>query len=115
MVDEPVTRREFERVVADHERRLDGHDALYTDIRITREELVRFTESLQAARREITSGVSDRDLCKAECAKHRSDFSRRIRALEQFRWTFGGAVLLLAGIPAWVTLYIAVTRFLGGG
>ncbi len=115
MVEEPVTRREFERVVADHQRRLDGHDALYLDLRITREELVRFTEALQAARQEINGLVADNQACAIECEKYRQSFDGRLTALERFRWTFAGVVLVLAGIPAWVTLYIAVTRFLGGG
>jgi hypothetical protein len=95
MVDDPITRREFDRVVQDHERRLDGHDGLYGDLRDTREELVRFTEALKAARDEIMSGVTDRDLCKAECAEHRSGFEKRTRCLEQFRWQISGALLVI--------------------
>lgn len=110
MVDEPVTRREFDRVVADHERRMDGHDDLYADLRETREELVKFTEALQAARREIVSGVSERDVCKQACARHRGEFEARIRALEKFRWQFGGAVVFLAAIPTWVMLIWTFTR-----
>ena len=110
MTDDPVTRREFDRVVQDHERRLKGHDSLYKDLQDTREELVRFTEALVAARSEIMSGMNDRDLCKADCAKHRGEFEVRIRALEKFRWQFGGAVVFLAALPTWVMLIWTFTR-----
>ncbi len=110
MLDEPVMRREFERVVADHERRLDGHDSLYADLRQTREELIEFTAALRAAREQIMSGVSEQELCRQHCAEHRAEFEVRVRALERFRWQFGGAVVFLAALPTWVMLIWTVTR-----
>ena len=102
MVDEPVTRREFDRVVQDHERRLAGHDGLYKDLQETREELVKFTEALQAARLEIGGGSSEHIACKTECARHRDGFEKRVRVLEAFRWKLLGAyavAVLVLGIP----------------
>lgn len=106
MPEDYVLRRELDRIVADHERRLDGHDALYADLRETREELVRFTEALQNAREMISSGVTARDICQQACATHRSAFAERLEALEKFRWQFGGAVLVLAAVPAWAALIV---------
>ena len=110
-MEDPITRREFDRVVIDHERRLAGHDGLYKDLQETREELVRFTEALIQARTEIVSGMTDRDKCQELCAGYRSGFEKRIRALEKFRWQIGGALLIVAAVPGWT----AVILLLGGG
>jgi len=100
MTEDWVPRHEFERVVKDHERRLDGHDGLYGDLRETREELVRFTEALKSARDQITSGLTERDQCREHCESHRAEFDGRIKALERFRWQIGGALAVLSvGIP----------------
>ena len=96
MTEDFVPRREFERVIHEHERRLDGHDGLYGDLRDTREELVRFTEALKSARDQITSGLTDRDQCREQCVSHRTGFDGRIKALEKFRWQIGGALVLLS-------------------
>ena len=105
-----IERREFERVVADHERRLDGHDALYVDVRQTREELVAFIETLRHARKEINDIIGDRDKCKEDCKQYRAGFESRVTALERFRWMAGGAVVLIAAAPAWTTLFLLLTR-----
>jgi len=110
MADELVTRREFERVVSDHERRLAGHDGLYKDLQDTREELVKFTEALKAARDEMVGGLTDHDRCQQSCAKYRTEFEKRIRALERFRWQFGGAVLVIVALPTWVMLFLTLGR-----
>ena len=110
-MEDPITRREFDRVVIDHERRLAGHDGLYKDLQETREELVRFTEALIQARTEIVSGMTDRDKCLENCATYRGGFEKRIRALERFRWQIGGALLIVAAVPGWT----AVILLLGGG
>lgn len=110
MAEDFVPRREFDRVVADHERRLAGHDGLYKDLQETREELTRFTEALKHAREEIVSGLTERDKCQVDCSNHRSAFEVRIRALEKFRWQFGGAVVFLAALPTWVMLIWTFTR-----
>ena len=111
MTDDWVTRREFDRVVVEHERRLAGHDGLYKDLQETREELTRFTEALKHAREELVSGLTDRDKCQADCVSHRVGFEKRIRALEKFRWQIGGALLIVAAVPGWT----AVILLLGGG
>ena len=108
MTDDYIERREFERVVTDVERRLAGHDGLYKDLQDTREELVRFTEALVQARGEITSGLTDRDKCRAECFDNRRGFEKRIRALERFRWQIAGALIVIAAVPGWTTLVIVL-------
>ena len=109
MADDPVTRHEFERVVQEHERRMDGHDNLYSDLRATREELVRFTEALEHARASLATGSTDRKNCRDECAAHRDGFHTRIVVLERFRWQVLGIVALLCGIPAYISLFLIVT------
>jgi hypothetical protein len=101
----------FEQFKGDVERRLDGHDGLYRDLRETREELVRFTEALKSARDEIVSGMTDRDKCQEACAGYRAGFEKRIRALEKFRWQIGGALVVVAAVPGWT----AVILLLKGG
>ena len=104
MTDDPITRREFDRVIGDHDRRLAGHDGLYRDIQETREELVRFTEALKQARDQIVSGMTDREACQERCAHHREGYEKRIRALERFRWQLGGALVILVAIPSWLAV-----------
>jgi DNA repair ATPase RecN len=94
--EEYVHKSEFDRVVADHERRLKGHDGLYRDLQETREELVRFTEALKGARDQIVSGLTDRDKCREDCEQHREGFDRRLTVLERFRWQIGGALIILS-------------------
>ena len=94
--EEFVHKTEFDRVVADHERRLKGHDGLYRDLQETREELVRFTEALKGARDQIVSGMTDREACQEHCEHHRAGFESRLTVLERFRWQIGGALLLLS-------------------
>lgn len=95
MVDEPVTRREFDRVVSEHERRLDGHDSLYAGLRETREELIRFCETLKNAREEMAEGVEHTTHCQELCASHRKAIGQRLDALEKFRWQITGALVLV--------------------
>lgn len=98
--DEPVLRGEFEAVVVDVKRRLDGHDGLYTDLRATREELVRFTETLKIAREELAGGSATQVRCQENCRNYREAFERRMKILEQFRWEISGALVLLSvGVP----------------
>jgi hypothetical protein len=106
MADDFVQRREFERAMADHERRLDGHDSLYSDVREAREELARFSETLRQARHEIGSGTADRDKCRVECASNRTKFDDRLRVLERFRWQIGGALVLIAAVPSWTAVIL---------
>jgi len=105
MTDDLVRRPEFDRVVADHERRLDGHDSLYGDMRRTREEMVKFMETLRHARGELDSTVADRDKCRVACAGHRERFDGRIRSLERFRWQIGGALVVLSVIVPLLVKY----------
>ena len=111
MTDDPITRREFERVVHDHERRLDGHDSLYRDLREAREELVKFVEALRGLSKELSDEGSEHAACRAQCEKHRDRFEKRIRALERFRWQIGGAMLIIVAIPSWLAV---VMLFVGG-
>lgn len=111
MTEDYVHRTEFDRVVADHERRLKGHDGLYRDLQETREELIRFTEALKEAREQMTSGVTQNERCQEKCVGYRSGFETRIRTLERFRWQIGGALVLIAAVPSWT----AVILLLAGG
>ncbi len=94
--DDPVLRGEYEQFKTDVERRLQGHDGLYGDLRETREELVKFTETLRAAREQVISVVTDRAKCQDDCKGYRAGFEKRIRALERFRWQIAGALIVLS-------------------
>lgn len=106
MTDDVIHRPEFDQFRGDVTRRLDGHDSLYSDLRQTREELVAFTETLKHARQEISSGLTDRVKCRAECVEHRAGFDGRIRSLERFRWQIGGALILIAAVPSWTAVIL---------
>lgn len=109
MTDETVPRREFERVVAEHERRLDGHDTLYEKVQEAEKALVSFTETLKHARVEIEDMMKDRTDQEQYCERVQKGFNERLRVLEKFRWQIVGVGSVFVAAPAWVGLFMMLT------
>lgn len=106
--DAAVTRREFDRVVKDHERRLDGHDTLYDKIQDAEKALVGFTETLKHASEQLTEIATARSKAQEDCENYRDRFDKRLRVLERFRWQIVGIVTFLVAVPAWVGLFMMI-------
>lgn len=106
--DAAVTRREFDRVVKDHERRLDGHDTLYDKIQEAEKALVGFTETLKFAREQLVDIASACRQADQDCERCRDGIDKRLRVLERFRWQIVGIVTFLVAVPAWVGLFMMI-------
>ena len=113
--DVPVLHGEFDEFEKTVERRLDGHDTLYSEVKKMAVALAEFTGCLKGATDKITDALKADDDQAVKCTACKASLEGKINDLNVFRWNIVGALAFVIGIPAIGSFVILILKISEGG
>ena len=113
--DTAVLRGEYGEFKSDVERRLKGHDELYTDVRHLSESLVKLGITVEQASAKLAGAIEDDSDHVVKCELCKAALNSRIDTLNAWSWKIIGAWSALVALPAIGGFVILLVQLGKGG